>query len=224
MPANKRARPSEQELAVLELISGQANCSSEQAQRIYEQIFRLPDVVSLGILYHRGGQTGLEPMVLDKHAYLLIPHIDKAAANRVSGSGDGVQSGAPPDSGGVVARLQAVQNIVQEMNSVLTNIENMNCSEECKQRLRAMAFSAATPQSDNTHQGPSVTDVIQAHLGYLPSSYRRLVIAVETARSDTAGIVSQVCKDMEIYPRQRLLIARGQLPGLGTSQTGDRGQ
>lgn len=215
----KRARASgEQELGVLQLIAGQTNCSNAQAQKIYEQIFRLPDVVSLGILYHRGGQTGLEPMVLDKHAYLLIPHIDKAAT--VSG-GDGVQNGSE-EASVVVNRLQSVQTIILEMNSVLTNIENMNCSEECKQRLRTMAFDASSPQSNDTQ--PSVPDAIQSYLGYLPSSYRRLVHAVETARSDTAGIVSRVCKDMNIHPRQRLLLARGQLPGLGSLQDDGRGQ
>ena len=197
---HKRVRTADKELSVTQLITDQLSCSHDEAVAVYHQIFRLPAVVSLGILYHRGGQHGggLEPVVLDKHAYLLIPHINAHSC-----------ASSPSTSTSSSSSMQAVRELINELSDVLTNIDGLACSDDCKSRLKAMASTAAAPGEHQQHEH-SLTDYIQQHLGYLPGNYKHLMAAVDADRADIPGAVARACKQLGVLPRQRLLIMRGE--------------
>ena len=169
-------------VSVLDLIKSELSCSDAAARACYQRFFRLPEVVKLGILFHRHDEaTGaMAPIVYADRAWLLTPFI------RADIQQDALPPAlppalplvevyvppTPPPSPALTAtaldRINVVAESVAVLQHVLSQVAQLTCDDHAKDALRHMALRAVAGPAFALDPPVVVGAMVQEHLGYMP--------------------------------------------------------
>lgn len=187
-------------VSLIDHIQCRLGCGHQEADLVYRQIFRMPGVVRLGIIYHIRDEMGnLVPMVAQDRTEELDPFI--------------VRNQAPFERSDHhldkwFSATHAADALVWQIASTLANIDALNVTDATKQALRAAMTQGVTPGG----AGPSDDEIecaLKMYLGYAPPDMRVLVGSVRQETEDVHAHVHRVCGRFGLRPRPRLQIANG---------------
>ena len=201
MGKRTRGAGSDEDISLIAFIANERQCDESEARDMYISLFRRPDVVRLGIVYH---DSNLNPMVPARKAHLLVPFLDAAEAP---------SSNNLPLVTSIQHRVTEMEQVLDAVQRTLDRIGNLPCGDAEKKLLTKHTMECFKGTSPPSCTDSALTQAIQVYLGYLPGCYEDILECMKSEMSDIQYVARRACEQLGIRPRPRVQMCRGEDPG-----------